>query len=138
MRQSMLLSKTSKEGPRDEVSKNSNLLIRAGFINKEMAGVYDFLPLGLRVMHKIENIIRDEMDKVGGLEMKTSIIQSKEVWEKSNRWSDEVVEIWFKTHLKNGTEVGLSFTNEEAYANILKQYISSYKDLPVYPYDFKN
>lgn len=138
MRQSKLLSKTRKEGPRDEVSKNSNLLIRAGFINKEMAGVYDFLPLGLRVMHKIENIIRDEMDKVGGLEMKTSIIQSKEVWEKSNRWSDEVVEIWFKTHLKNGTEVGLSFTNEEAYANILKQYISSYKDLPVYPYDFKN
>ena len=69
--------------------------------------------------------------------MKTSIIQSKEVWEKSNRWNDEVVDNWFKTKLKNGTEVGLSFTNEEAYANILKQYVSSYKDLPVYPYDFK-
>lgn len=138
MRQSMLLSKTRKEGPRDEVSKNSNLLIRAGFINKEMAGVYSYLPLGLRVMQKIEDIIRDEMNKIGGLEMKTSIMQSKEVWEKSNRWSDEVVDNWFKTTLKNGTEVGLSFTNEEAYADILKQYISSYKDLPVYPYDFKN
>lgn len=137
MRQSKLLTKTRKEGPKDEVSKNANLLIRAGFINKEMAGVYDYLPLGLRVMQKIEDIIRDEMNKLGGVEMKTSVIQSKDVWEKSNRWDDSVTEIWFKTKLKNNTEVGLSFTNEEAYANILKQYISSYKDLPVYPYDFK-
>jgi prolyl-tRNA synthetase len=137
MRQSKLLTKTRKDGPKDEVSKNANLLVRAGFINKEMAGVYSYLPLGLRVMKKIEDIIRDEMNKIGGQEMKTSIIQSKEVWEKSGRWSDQVFENWFKTKLKNGTEVGLSFTNEEAYANILKQYISSYKDLPMYPYDFK-
>lgn len=134
----MLLTKTRKEGPKDEVSKNANLLIRAGFINKEMAGVYSYLPLGLRVMNKIENIIRDEMNKIGGIEMKTSIIQSKEVWEKSNRWDDSVVDNWFKTKLKNGTEVGLSFTNEEAYSHLLKQYISSYKDLPMYPYDFKS
>ncbi|MFA5934873.1 MAG: aminoacyl--tRNA ligase-related protein [Candidatus Paceibacterota bacterium] len=138
MRQSMLLSKTRKEGPKDEVSKNANLLIRAGFVSKEMAGVYSFLPLGLRVMKKIEDIIRDEMNQIGGVEMKTSVIQNKEVWEKSNRWDDAVVDNWFKTKLKNGGEVGLSFTNEEAYANILKQYISSYKDLPMYPYDFKN
>ncbi|MEI8123710.1 MAG: aminoacyl--tRNA ligase-related protein [bacterium] len=138
MRQSQLLSKTRKDAPKDEVSKNAQLLIRAGFVSKEMAGVYSYLPLGLRVMQKIEDIIRDEMNKLGGTEMKTSIIQSKEVWEKSNRWSDELVDNWFKTKLKNGTEVGLSFTNEEAYANILKQYISSYKDLPVYPYDFKS
>lgn len=138
MRQTKLLSKTRKDAPKDEVSKNAQLLIRAGFVSKEMAGVYSFLPLGLRVMQKIEDIIRDEMNKIGGTEMKTSIIQSKEVWEKSNRWNDEVVDNWFKTKLKNGTEVGLSFTNEEAYANILKQYISSYKDLPVYPYDFKS
>jgi len=138
MRQSMLLSKTRKEGPKDEVSKNANLLVRAGFINKEMAGVYSYLPLGLRVMKKIEDIIRDEMNLIGGIEMKTSIIQSKEVWEKTNRWDDNLVDNWFKTKLKNGGEVGLSFTNEEAYANILKQYISSYKDLPLYPYDFKS
>jgi len=134
----MLLSKTRKEGPKDEVSKNANLLIRAGFINKEMAGVYSYLPLGLRVMNNIENIIREEMNQIGGLEMKTSVIQSKEVWEKSNRWAGDAAEIWFKTKLKNGREIGLSFTNEEAYANILKQYISSYKDLPMYPYDFKS
>lgn len=134
----MLLSKTRKEGPKDEVSKNANLLIRAGFVSKEMAGVYSYLPLGLRVMKKIEDIIRDEINKIDGVEMKTSVIQNKEVWEKTNRWDDTVVDNWFKTNLKNGTEVGLSFTNEEAYANILKQYISSYKDLPMYPYDFKS
>ena len=70
--------------------------------------------------------------------MRTAVLQSKYVWEKTNRWDDEVVDNWFKTKLKNGGEVGLSFTNEEAYSNILKQYISSYKDLPIYPYDFKS
>jgi len=138
MKQSQLFTKTKKESPADEVSLNAELLIRAGYINKEMAGVYSFLPLGLRVIKKIENIIREEMDKIGGIEMRTSVFQNKEVWEKSNRWDDEVVDNWFKTKLKNGTEIGLSFTNEEAYADILKQYINSYKDLPVYPYDFKN
>ncbi len=138
MKQTQLFTKTKKESPADEVSLNAELLIRAGFISKEMAGVYSYLPLGLRVIKKIEDIIRDEMNKIGGVEMRTSVLQNKEVWEKSNRWDDEVVDNWFKTKLKNGGEVGLSFTNEEAYADILKQYISSYKDLPVYPYDFKN
>lgn len=137
MLQSKLFTKTKKEIPADEAANNAKLLIQAGYVFKEMAGVYTFLPLGLRVVQKIENIIREEMNKIGGMEMKTTAIQSKEVWEKTNRWSDEVVDNWFKTTLKNGTEVGLSFTNEEAYANIMKQYISSYKDLPVYPYDFK-
>lgn len=137
MRQSQLFTKTRREAPADETSKNAQLLIRAGYIHKEMAGVYSYLPLGLMVMKKIEGIIRDEMNKIGGVEMKTSILQNKEVWEKSNRWDDSVVDNWFKTELKNGGEVGLSFTNEEAYANILKHYVNSYKDLPAYPYDFK-
>ena len=137
MKQSQSFTHTLKESPKDEVSLNAQLLIRAGYIYKEMAGVYSFLPLGLRVLNKIENIIREEMNAIGGTEMKTSIFQNKEVWKKSNRWDDKVVDNWFKTKLKNGTEVGLSFTNEEAYSNILKQYINSYKDLPVYPYDFK-
>lgn len=138
MKQSQLFTKTKKESPADEVSLNAELLIKAGYIYKEMAGAYSFLPLGLRVINKIENIIREEMNNIGGIEMKTTVLQNKEVWEKSNRWDDEVVDVWFKTKLKNGGEVGLSFTNEEAYSNILKQYISSYKDLPIYPYDFKN
>lgn len=138
MKQSHLFTKTKKESPSDEVSLNAELLIKAGFINKEMAGVYSYLPLGIRVIKKIENIIREEMDAIGGQEMRTSILQNKEIWEKSGRWSDEVVDNWFKTKLKNGGEIGLSFTNEEAYADILKQYINSYKDLPIYPYDFKS
>lgn len=137
MLQSRLFTKTRKEAPADEQAKNAELLIKGGFIFKEMAGVYSFLPLGLRVVKKIEEIIREEMDKIGGLEMRTSAIQSKDVWEQSGRWSDDVVDNWFKTELKSGGQVGLSFTNEEAYSNILKHYISSYKDLPVYPYDFK-
>ncbi len=138
MKQSHLFTKTRKEAPADEQARNAELLIRGGFIHKEMAGVYSYLPLGLKVVKKIEDIIRSEMDAIGGSEMRTSVIQNKEVWEKSNRWSDDVVDNWFKTTLKNGTEIGLSFTNEEAYSNIMKQYISSYKDLPAYPYDFKN
>lgn len=138
MKQSTLFTKTRKEAPKDEVSRNAQLLIRAGYIHKEMAGVYSFLPLGLRVIKKIEDIIRDEMNAIGGTEMRTSVFQNKEVWEKTKRWDDEVVDNWFKTKLKNGGEIGLSFTNEEAYSNILKQYINSYKDLPVYPYDFKD
>lgn len=137
MKQSQLFTKTKKESSADEVSLNAELLIKAGFINKEMAGVYSYLPLGLRVIKKIENIIREEMDKIGGQEMRTSVLQNKEIWEKSNRWDDKIVDNWFKTKLKNGGEIGLSFTNEEAFSNILKQYINSYKDLPLYPYDFK-
>ena len=80
MLQSKLFTKTRKEAPAEEVAKNAELLIRAGFIHKEMAGVYSYLPLGLRVLNKIEGIIRTEMDAIGGSEMRTSVIQSKEVF----------------------------------------------------------
>lgn len=137
MRQSTLFTKTKKENPADEVSKNAQLLIRAGFVFKEMAGVYTLLPLGYRVLDKVAKIIKEEMDAVGGVQMKTSALQTKEVWEKTNRWDDEIVDNWFKTKLKNGGELGLSFTNEEAYSNIVKGFVNSYKDLPFYPYDIK-
>ncbi|MEK7227935.1 MAG: aminoacyl--tRNA ligase-related protein [Patescibacteria group bacterium] len=137
MRQSQLFTRTKRENPTDEVAKNAQLLIRGGYIFKEMAGVYSILPLGYRVLEKIIKIVKEEMDAIGGVQMKTSALQAKEVWEQTGRWSDEVVDTWFKTTLKNGTEVGLSFTNEEAYSNIVKDFVSSYKDLPIYPYDFK-
>lgn len=137
MKQSKLFTKTQKEAPKDEVSLNAQLLIRAGFIHKEMAGVYSFLPLGLRVIKKIEKIIKKEMDLIGGVQMKNSALQKKSVWQKTNRWSDDVVDVWFKTELKNGTKLGLAFTHEEALTNLVKNYISSYKDLPVYPYDIR-
>ena len=137
MRQSQLFTRTKRENPSDEEAKNAQLLIRGGYIYKEMAGVYTILPLGYRVLEKIVKIVKEEMDAIGGVQMKTSALQSKDVWEKTNRWDDAVVDNWFKTTLKNGREVGLSFTNEEAYSHIMKDFISSYKDLPVYPYDFK-
>lgn len=137
MRQSHLFTKTRHEAPSDEVSKNASLLIRAGFIYKEMAGVYAFLPLGLKVMNRIEQIVREEMNKVGGQEIKLTALQSKELWQKTDRWSDEVVDNWFKTKLKNDTEVGLAFTHEEPLTQLAKDYVQSYKDLPFLAYQFQ-
>ncbi|MCI5108304.1 MAG: His/Gly/Thr/Pro-type tRNA ligase C-terminal domain-containing protein [Candidatus Pacebacteria bacterium] len=137
MLQSKLFTKTRKEGPKDEVSKNAELLIRAGFIHKEMAGVYSFLPLGLRVFRKIENIIREEMNNAGAQELLLTTLQDKESWQKSGRWDDEVVDIWFKTKLKNDTELGLGTTHEEPLVALMKNFISSYKDLPFGTYQIQ-
>ena len=137
MRQSKLFSKTRREAPKDEVSKNAQLLIRAGYIHKEMAGVYDMLPLGLRTFNKVVGIIREEMNKIGGVEMNLSALQEKEVWEKTNRWDDKEVDSWFKTNLKSGSELGLGFTHEEPLTALMREHISSYKDLPTYPYQFQ-
>ncbi len=137
MRQTHLFTKTQKFVPKDEVSKNAQLLIKAGFVYKEMAGVYSFLPLGWRVMNKIMQIIREEINDIGGQEIKMTALQSKEVWSKTNRWSDEVVDNWFKTELKNGTKLALAFTHEEDITSIMKNFIASYKDLPFSVYQFQ-
>lgn len=137
MRLSKLFTKTSKTAPSDEVAKNAQLLIRAGFIHKEMAGVYTYLPLGKRVLDNIIQIIREEMDAIGGNEISMTALQQKEPWEASGRWSDEVMDVWFKTKLANGSELGLAPTHEEPLTRLMKNFISSYKDLPVYPYQFQ-
>lgn len=137
MRISKLFTKTSKEAPADEVSKNAQLLIRAGFVYKELAGVYTYLPLGKIVLDKIVQIIREEMNAVGGQEMSLTALQSKEPWVASGRWSDEVMDVWFKTKLANGSEAGLAPTHEEPLTRIMKNFIHSYKDLPAYPYQFQ-
>jgi len=137
MRQTQLCTKTRKHAPSDEVSRNAELLIRAGYIHKEMAGVYAMLPLGLRVIHKIEDIIRNELNGHGALEVSMTALQKKETWTPTDRWSDEVVDDWFKTSLKNNTELGLAFTHEEPMTAMMKNFISSYKDLPVYAYQFQ-
>lgn len=138
MRQTKLFTKTRRDAPSDEVSKNAQLLMRAGYIHKEMAGVYDFLPLGLRTFNKIVQIIREEMNAIGGEEVVLSTLQDPEVWKKSGRWDDTVVDIWFKTHLKNGSELGLGNTHEEALTAVMRDHIASYKDLPRYVYQFQN
>jgi prolyl-tRNA synthetase len=137
MKTSQLFTKTSKTVPADETAKNAQLLIKAGFINKEMAGVYTYLPLGKIVLENIVQIIREEMNKVGGNEISLTALQQKDVWESSGRWSDEVMDVWFKTKLANGTEVGLAPTHEEPLTQLMRRFISSYKDLPVYPYQFQ-
>lgn len=137
MLQSTLFTKTRKEAPKDEVSKNAQLLIRGGFIHKEMAGVYTLLPLGLRVVNKISHIIREEMDGVGGNEVYMTTLQDPDAWEKTGRWNDDVVDDWFKTSLKGGGALGLGFTHEEPLTKLLKNHINSYKDLPVFPYQIQ-
>jgi len=137
MRQSKLFTKTNKNAPKNEVAKNAQLLIRAGFVHKDMAGVYSFLPLGLRVLEKIKNIIREELNKIGAQELVMTTLQQKDIWEKTGRWDDTVVDDWFKTELKNGSELGLAFTHEEPLTDIVKNHISSYKDLPCYIYQFQ-
>ena len=137
MRMSQLFTKTSKTAPADEVAKNAQLLIRAGFVYKEMAGVYAYLPLGKRVLDNIIQIIREEMNAIGGNEVSMTALQSRETWELSGRWDDEVMDVWFKTRLANGTELGLAPTHEEPLTKLMKNFISSYKDLPVYPYQFQ-
>lgn len=137
MKRSQLFTKTSKQAPKDEVAFNAQLLIRAGYVYKEMAGVYAYLPLGLRVIEKIKQIVRDEMNAVGGQEIIMTALQRKELWEQTDRWSDEQVDVWFKSQLKNGTEVGFGWSHEEPITEMMKSHLNSYKDLPAYVYQFQ-
>ncbi len=135
MRQSQLHTKTRKEAPSDETSKNAQLLIRAGFIHKEMAGVYTMLPLGLRVLTKIENIIRHNMDTIGN-ELVMSALAPRELWEKTGRL--DVVDVLMKTEPANKASLEkssnsyiLNPTHEELITPIAAEYARSYKDLPI-------
>ena len=137
MKLSQTFVKTTKTTPGDEKSESAKLLLRAGYIYKEMAGVYDFLPLGMKVLDNIIQVIREEMNAIGGQELKMTSLQPKDAWEASGRWSDDVMDVWFKTKLNAGGEVGLGATHEEPLTRLMKTYISSYKDLPVYAYQFQ-
>lgn len=138
MRQSQLFTRTRRDNPSDEEAKNAQLLIRAGFVHKEIAGVYTYLPLGLKVLNNIIQIIREEMDKIGGQEMVLTALQDKTLWEKTDRWDDANVDNWFKTEFKSGGETGLGITHEEPITRIMTEHIASYRDLPVYAYQFQN
>jgi prolyl-tRNA synthetase len=124
---SRLFTKTLKEIPADETSKNAQLLIKAGFVNKTMAGVYAYLPLGLRVLNNIENIVRTNMDRIGGQEILMNAIHPKSNWEKAGRW--DTVDVLFKLQSQTATEYALAPTHEEQVSPIMQQYISSHKDL---------
>ena len=136
MRQSELFSKVSKNFPADEEALNAKLLIRAGFINKEMAGVYSFLPLGLRVIRKIEAIIREEMEQAGGREVLMPVLHPKENWVTTKRW--ESFDALYKVKARDGKEMALGPTHEEIIFPLAKKLISSYKDLPISFYQIQD
>lgn len=137
MKRTELFTKTSKTVPADETALNAKLLIRAGYVHKEMAGVYAYLPLGLRVLEKIKGIIREEMNAIGGQELLMTNLQPKAVWQTTQRWDDNIVDIWFKTKLQSGEDIGLAWSHEEPIMNMLRDYVHSYKDLPVAVYQFQ-
>jgi prolyl-tRNA synthetase len=135
MKQSFLFTKTQKNISAEEVSINAQLLIRGGYIDKLMAGVYTLLPLGLRVVNKIQNIIREEMNAIGGQEIVMPALHPKENWEKTGRWSTEDI---YKVKDSQGHEFALGPTHEEVVTPLVQKFINSYKDLPVYVYQFQN
>ena len=138
MRMTQLFTRTLKQAPAGEVARNAQLLIRAGYVHKTMAGVYSFLPLGLRVLENIKQIVREEMDKVNSQELVMSTLQRKELWQETGRWSDELVDVWFKSKLQDGTDIGFGWTHEEPIVDLLRNYLKSYKDLPISVYQFQN
>ena len=138
MRLSQNFTKTRKQAPADEQAKNAQLLIRAGFVHKEMAGAYAFLPFGKQVLDNIAQIVREEMNAVGGQEVQMTVLQPKELFERTDRWDDAKVDNWFKTKLNNGTELGMGLTHEEPIVNAIGEYINSYKDLPVLVYQIQS
>jgi prolyl-tRNA synthetase len=129
MRQSKLFTKTRREAPKDELSKNAQLLIRAGFVHKEMAGVYSYLTLGQRVLCNIEEIIRTEMDEIGGQEIRMATLHPSEPWKQTGAWDS--VDVLFKIDSRTEKEYALGQSEEEIVTPIASEYAPSYKDLPL-------
>jgi prolyl-tRNA synthetase len=136
MKQSELITRTFRKPPRDEESVNARLLEQAGFISKLMAGVYSYLPLGLKVLRKIENIIREEMDAIGAQEVFLPALQPKDLWEKTKRWQG-LKEVMYQFVDHSQKDVGLAITHEEVVADIMRRYVYSYKDLPCAVYQIQ-
>ncbi len=127
MHQSHIFTKTRREAPSDEVSKNAQLLIRAGFVHKELAGVYSYLPLGLLTLNNIARIVREEMNALGAEEILMSALHPIENYEKTQR---ENIDVLFHTELSAGGKLVLGQSHEEIVVPLIKEYISSYRDLP--------
>jgi prolyl-tRNA synthetase len=129
MRQSQLFTKTRRQAPADETAKNAQLLIRAGYVHKEMAGVYSYLPLGIKTLSHIEQIIREEMDAVGGQEVRMATLHPSEPWKITGAWDS--VDVLFKIESRTEKQYALGQSEEEIVTPIAAEYVQSYKDLPV-------
>ena len=132
MRLSHNFTKTTKDIPSDETSKNAQLLIRAGFVHKAMAGVYAYLPLGLRVLNKIENIVRKHLNEIGGQEILMNSLHPKSWWETTDRWDAEKVDVLFRLESQTKSQYALACSHEEQVVPIAKSFLGSYKDLPIF------
>ncbi len=137
MRLKQSFIKTLRDAPKEETARGAKFLSRAGYVHKELAGVYDYLPLGLRVLENIKKIIREELNRIGGQEILMTTLQNPELWKKTDRWDIEKMDIWFRTELAAGGELGLAPTHEEPITEMMKTYIKSYKDLPFSAYQFQ-
>ncbi len=136
MKYSKLFGKTVKDAPHDADSPNARLLTQAGFINQLMAGVYTYMPMGLRVLNKVKDIVRDEMNVLGASEVYMPALTPKEAWEKTNRW--DKIDVLFKLEGHGGKEYALGSTHEEIVTPLVKQYATSYKDFPVSVYQIQD
>jgi len=134
MRFTQLVTKTAKQTAESDVSRNAQLLTRAGYVNRLMAGVYSYLPLGLRVLTKIENIIRDEMNKLGGQEILMPALHPKEIWDTTGRWDMDIL-----FHLKGAgdRDFALGPTHKETVTPLIGSFVKSYRDLPTAVYQIQ-
>jgi len=132
---SKLFPKALKQAPKEAESANARFLTQGGFVHQEMAGVYTWLPLGLNVLTKVENIIREEMNALGAQELLMPAMQPKENWEKTKRWQG--FDVLFKLKSNIGAEIALGPTHEEVITPLAKAYVSSYNDLPVALYQIQ-
>ncbi|MFZ5365597.1 MAG: aminoacyl--tRNA ligase-related protein [Patescibacteria group bacterium] len=137
MRQTKYFLKTLREKPKGEASVNAEYLMRGGFVDKLMSGVYSYLPLGWRALNKIDDIVRQEMNDLGALEMLMPALHPKEIWAETGRW-EEGREVMFQFSGRSGKEIGLGWTHEEIITDIIRRRIKSYKDLPVALYQIQD
>jgi prolyl-tRNA synthetase len=128
MRLSQLVTKTSKDTSQSDVSRNAQLLTRAGYVNKLMAGVYSYLPLGLRALNKIEQIIREEMNALGAQEVLLPALQPREIWDQTGRW--DTVDVLFRFKGAGDRDLALGPTHEEVVTPLVTSFVQSYRDLP--------
>ena len=136
MRFSKLFSKTLRQAPAEAESVSHQLLLRAGMIAQEAAGIYSYLPLGWRVLRKIENIIREEMDKAGGQELMLPVLQPFELWQQSGRYVSFGESLFTLTDRKDHT-LALGPTHEEVITNLVHRYVQSYRELPLLLYQIQ-
>ncbi|MFC1787785.1 aminoacyl--tRNA ligase-related protein [Patescibacteria group bacterium] len=136
MRYSQLFGKTNKEAPQDADSINARLLIQGGFINQLAAGIYSYLPLGLRVLKKIQNIVREEMNALGAQEVYLPALQPKEPWQKTGRW--DTIDVMFKLKGHGDKDYCLGLTHEDVITPLVQQFAKSYKDYPFFLYQIQD